>query len=78
MVLVCPLHALGNFCKDFSLRKQESILEGEGDGIFFYVAIKYLGAKFCTTTQKYIFIREYFVPINLVALDRPMVLEKTQ
>jgi hypothetical protein len=42
------------------------------------VAIKYLGAKFCTTTQKYIFIREYFVPINLVALDRPFFMEKTQ
>jgi hypothetical protein len=75
---VCPLHALGKFCKDFSLRKQEPILEGEGDGIFFNVATKYLGAKFCTTTQKYIFIREYFVPINLVALDRRIFLEKTQ
>ncbi len=75
---MCPLHALGKFCKDFSLRKQEPILEGEGDGILFYVATKYLGAKFCTTTQKYIFIREYFVPINLVALDRQIFLEKTQ
>jgi hypothetical protein len=49
---MCPLHALGNFCKGFSLGKQEPILEGEGDGIFFNVAIKYLGVKFALLHKK--------------------------